>query len=357
MGLIYKILDNHVHIAGKGDVYKNSLYWSKKFEKGIGFKGLKILKGWSFRRVGDRLMIKTLLKQAKKTKFVDQIVVLAFDNVYEVDGTYRGPGQDNNDNALSTIYVSNNFVMGLCEKNPKLLPGISVHPFRDDAIEELEKHHNRAVLCKWIPSSQMIDLENEDAQPKLIKFYKKLAEINLPLLFHTGVETSIPAPVKGYDKYNDPQYIEVALEMGVTVILAHCGCSFFDILFPQDNVVNEVLKLFEKQMKQGKNWKLYADISALFSPFRKRKILNDIFSRIPASKLIYGSDFPNPAKGRKEFFLRPFLRYRKANLINRYYKISLKWLRQYYSEAECYHLFTNFHRLLEDLGRGPIVRR
>ena len=356
MDNIYKIIDNHAHIAGPGDVYKNDLYWSKKFEKGIGFKALKILKGWGFKRVGDKRMVNVLLRQTKKSSFVDYIVVLAFDNVYEVDGTCRGPDQGDKNQTLSTIYVSNRFVNELCENNPNLLFGLSIHPFRNDAIAELEKYHDKAVLCKWIASSHMIDFEDGAAQPKLEKFYKKLIELNLPLLFHTGVETSIPSPVEGYDKFNDPQYIEDALEMGVTVILAHCGCSFFDIIFPQDNVVNEVLKLFEKQKKQKKNWRLYADISALFSPFRKRKILNDIFSRIPASKLIYGSDFPNPSKGRREFFLRPFLRYRKANLINRYFKISLKWLRRYYSEAECYQIFTNFHRILAGMGRGPNIK-
>ena len=351
----YKIIDNHVHIAGPGDFYKEDLYWSKKFKKGIGFQALKILKGWIFKRVGDKLMVNTLLKQAKKMKHVDHVVVLAFDNVYEVNGTYRGPKQNNENDILSTIYVSNNFVIELCENNSNMLFGLSVHPFRDDAIEEINQYHEKAVLCKWIPSAHLLDLseENEEAQQKLKRFYKKLAEIKLPLLFHTGVETSIPAPVEGYEKFNAPKYIEIALEMGVTVILAHCGCSYFDII--QDNVVREVIELFKKQELQNKNWNLYADISALFSPFRNPGILDDIFKNIPASKLIYGSDFPNPAKGRKEFFLRPFLRFRKANLINRYFKISSKWLRKYYSQAECYHIFSSFHRLLDELGRGYLI--
>jgi len=300
-------------------------------------------------------MVDTLQKQAKKIKNVDYVVVLAFDNVYEVDGTYRGSNQSNENDILSTIYVSNNFVIDLCKNNSNMLFGLSVHPFRDDAIEEINQYHEKAVLCKWIPSAHLLDLseDNKEAQQKLKRFYKKLAEIKLPLLFHTGVETSIPASVERYEKFNAPKYIEIALEMGVTVILAHCGCSYFDII--QDNVVREVMELFKKQELQNKNWNLYADISALFSPFRNPGILDNIFKNIPASKLIYGSDFPNPAKGRKEFFLRPFLRFRKANLINRYFKISSKWLRKYYSQAECYHIFSSFHRLLDELGRGYLI--
>ena len=326
MGNTYRIVDNHVHIAGRGDMYKENLYWSEKFEEGIGFKALKVLKGWSFKPVGDHLMVNTLLKQAGKLKHVNHLIVLAFDNVYDVDGTYRGPFQDDVSKSLSTIYVSNKLVSQLCRDNEHLLLGLSVHPFRPDALEELERYKDEAVLCKWIASSQSIYMEKDNlaAQDKLIAFYQKLVEIKLPLLFHTGVETSIPAAQEGYEQFNSPKYIETALDLGVTVILAHCGCSYFDLF--QDNVVDEVIEFFKRQEEQNLNWKLYADISALFSPFRSSAILDKIFENIKPEKLIYGSDFPNPAKGRHECFLRPLLRFRKANLLNRSYKISAKWL-------------------------------
>jgi len=121
----YRIIDNHVHIAGRGDVYKKDLYWSKKFESGIGFQALKVLKGWIFTRVGDRLMVDELLKQAGKLKQVDAVVLLAFDNVYDVDGTYRGPHQEDKKKSLSTIYVSNKIVSQICQENDNILPGKS----------------------------------------------------------------------------------------------------------------------------------------------------------------------------------------------------------------------------------------
>ena len=351
----YRIIDNHVHIAGPGDLYIEDLYWHKRFEQGIGFQALKVLKGWTFKEVGDGLMLNTLHKQAKKTKKVDYVVVLAFDNVYEVDGTYRGPKQDSEDDILTSLFVSNHFVKEQCAKNSKLLFGLSVHPFRDDAIEELNKYHEKAVLCKWIPSSQMICMskENTVAQKKLVKFYKRLAEIKLPLLFHTGVESSIPSARDGFEKFNSPVYIRKALDMGVTVILAHCGCSYFDLL--QDDVVDEVIEFFKEQENPNNNWDLYADISALFSPFRNLKILKRVLSNISMEKLIYGSDFPNPAKGRKESIIRTFLRFRKANLLNRYYKISKTELKEYYSKEKYMEIFTNFHRLLDRLGRGHLI--
>ncbi len=348
----FKIIDEHVHVAGRGDIYQQDLFWSKLFENGIGFQALKILKGWSFKKVGDELMVNTLLKQANEASHVDHVTVLAFDNVYDVNGRCWGHPDAPEDQVKSTLYVSNRFVAGLCQNNPKILLGVSVHPFRNDAMEELEKYKDKAVLCKLMPSAHWVDFDNPSAREKLKKYYLKLAEIKLPLLLHTGVETSIPSSdkEKRYDKYNNPRFIERALDLGVTVILSHCGCSYFDLL--EDNFVSEALKLFEKQQTIKPEWKLYADISALFSPFRRRKILNTIFQKVPASRLIYGSDFPNPAKGRKEFFLRPFLRFSKTNLIKRYHKITLKWLAKYYSPDDTDYILTNFHRLLKELGKN-----
>ena len=44
-----------------------------------------------------------------------------------------------------------------------------MHPFRNDALDELEKYKDEALLCKWLPSSQMINLEsgNPVAEEKL----------------------------------------------------------------------------------------------------------------------------------------------------------------------------------------------
>lgn len=346
-----KIIDNHVHVAGRGDVYQYDLYWSKLFEKGIGFQALKILKGWTFKKVGDNLMINTLIKQVNEANNVDRVVVLAFDNVYDVSGKCWGPYDVAEDQVRSTLFVSNSFVDGLSLQHPKILLGISVHPYRDDALEELEKYRDKAVLCKLMPSAHWINLDNPVAHEKLEKYFKKLANLKLPLLLHTGVETSIPSSdkEKRYDRYNNPKYITMALDLGVTVILAHCGCSYFDLL--EDNFVKEALELFARLGTDKPEWKLYADISALFSPFRRRDIVETIFQKVPVSRLIYGSDFPNPAKGQKEFILRVFLRFGKRNLIKRYRKITDNWLEKYFSKDDVARIMTNFHRVLIELGK------
>jgi len=344
-----KTIDNHVHIAGPGDQYPADFYWHERFVDGPGFKGLKFLKGWWFlKKITDQLMINVLLKQTRSMKKVDYAVVLAFDHVYDVDGKRMGP----ENGSKTTMYVGNDIVDRLCREDRNLLLGLSVHPFRNDAIDELERYQENAVLCKLMASAQLIDFENPQGLDKLDKFYDKLLELKLPLLYHTGVETSIPCAEgeERHNKFNSPKWIRPALEKGVTVILAHCGSSYFSY---QDDMLDDVFELFRQIEEEGKKWNLYADISALFSPFRKWKKLNDIFTKIPKERLIYGSDFPNPAKGQKEFFLKPFFNYRNVNLIDRYYKISQRTLPKYYGRK--HGIFSNFHRLLIELGRGDII--
>ena len=356
-----RVIDMHVHLAGPGDGFPQDLRWSESFERGIGFAALKILKGWSFRRVTDDLMIETLKREALRAESLDLAVVLALDRVYDADGSSHGFEQADPALNLTTLYVSNRIVADLCRPGTKLLPGISVHPFRDDALEELDRYRDRAVLCKWLPSAQRIDFEDtrDVARVKLDRFYAKLAQLKMPLLFHAGVESSIPTTDERFDRFNNPRYIERALDLGATVIVAHCGCSYFDLI--QDNVVEETLSLFRRMKAEGKPWDLYADISALFSPFRARKILDKVFGRragsegIPPERLIYGSDFPNPARGRRELFLRPFLRYRRAKLLERGVRIADKWLTYYFDQATSDLVLTNFDRLLVSLGRGETL--
>ena len=80
----------------------------------------------------DELMVNALLRQTRTMKGVDYAVILALDNVYEVDGTCRGPGIDSEKKIFTTLFVGNEFVRDLCEQpgNSNLLFGLSVHPYR-----------------------------------------------------------------------------------------------------------------------------------------------------------------------------------------------------------------------------------
>jgi len=176
----------------------------------------------------------------------------------------------------------------LAKANDRILFGASVHPHRPDWREELDFCLEKgAVLCKWIPSSQMIN----PADPNFNKFYKKLAEHDLPLLCHCGPELTIPTSCELYTEYNNPKYLEPALDLGVTVIIAHCAMPFYDEEEYQDDF-DEFFRLFEKA--EQKNWKLYADLSAVCFPFRKDEIekVKQKLGGFAAKRLLYGSDYP-----------------------------------------------------------------
>ena len=97
-----KIIDIHAHAAGPGDK-KQGLYWHKRFADDPNFQKLKFIKGISLKKISDKLMINSLLKQTRSTvNEIDNIVILAFDNVYDVDGTFRGPAYDSGKEILGS---------------------------------------------------------------------------------------------------------------------------------------------------------------------------------------------------------------------------------------------------------------
>src|SRR6185312_14728454 len=87
------------------------------------------------------------------------------------------------------LYVSNDYVIELAKRHRKVLFGASVHPYRKDAVAEIERCvADGAVLLKWLPIVQDFDPSDERCFP----VYEALAHYKLPLLCHTGGERSLP---------------------------------------------------------------------------------------------------------------------------------------------------------------------
>ncbi len=277
------VIDVHIHFGAPKDE-QSGCYWSEEFTKQPAYYAMLLITNSLFKKVDIHLVRKHLLKVINDSKYTDKSVVLAFDQVYDENGTAL-PKKTN-------LYVPNSYIADLAKQNSRVLFGASVHPYRNDwnrALDDcLEKG---AVLCKWIPSAQMINPEHA----KCVPFYKKLVEHQLPLLCHCGPEYSIPTADHTYDEYNNPKYLRMALDEGVTVIIAHCAMPFwgiFDREYHDD--WDEFLKLFEKDEEFG--WNLYADLSAVCTPFRKKYIkeIMQMVERIPPERLLYGSDYPIP---------------------------------------------------------------
>ena len=314
------IIDVHVHFGSPRNK-ENDCFWSTQFTQSPAYIVFLLSTKSLFKKVNYKRIKKHILKTINKSKYVDKCVLLAFDRVYDKNGNVL----ENDDQ--THLYVPNDYIIDLAKSNKRILFGASINPFRKDWNEELTKClANKAVLCKWIPSSQQIDPTHEKCEA----FYKKLAEYNLPLLCHCGPEYSIPTSNERYIEYNNPKYLRRALELGVTVIIAHCALPYFwfmDTDYTDD--FKEFKKLFKEALKN--DWNLYADVSALATLLR-RPYFEEIEKLVPSDRLLFGSDFPHPVfeasyKAKIKFFswLKLFLKViMTKNLLDKNYLVFKK---------------------------------
>ena len=229
---------------------------------------------WKFGLVGEdaateRTLEELLARTVATAHPVNAAVVLAFDAVHDAEGK--------RDASRTHFEVANDYVRDVTRKYPGLLYGASIHPYRRDAVSELERvAREGAVLIKWLPITQDIDPSDTRCFP----FYDALAHLGMPLLSHTGWERTLPT---ANDRVADPALLRPALERGVTVIMAHCGTrSFYGESCHVDSFMR-MAREFEH---------CYGDTSALNLPTRAygwRRLLED--ERVRA-KLVHGSDWP-----------------------------------------------------------------
>ena len=194
------------------------------------------------------------------------LVALACDDVHEENGVRRPD--------LSRLFVPNDYVFRVAKLEPRILPGISIHPARKDALDALDASVEAgAVLLKLLPCVQIVD----PSLPKYRGFWKRMAELGLPLLAHTGGEFSLPTY---RPELQDPNCLRVPLELGVKVIAAHCGAPALP--WGKDYSL-EFLRL----RRTFPN--LYGDISALSQPTHLKTLAR---LRDDPERVLYGSDYP-----------------------------------------------------------------
>lgn len=265
------IVDMHCHVAGLG-------------AGGSGcFVSPRLLNNWRFNiylhafgvsqkeilEKGDRVVADRISETVAQSKYVSKVVLLALDGVIGADGRL--------DTNRTEVYVPNEFVADACARHTNLLFGASVNPYRPDALSRLEwaKAHG-AVLVKWIPP--VMEINPDD--PRLIPFYKKMVELKLPLLSHTGEEKSFS---RADENFGDPDKLRLPLSQGVTVIAAHLASSEN---YGGERGPDRLARL----MREHPN--LYTDISAL-TQINKPGILKEALTRPEfAGRLLYGTDFP-----------------------------------------------------------------
>jgi hypothetical protein len=265
------IVDMHCHIAGLGAGGSGCLVsprlcnnWRfNLYLRAFGVSRQEILEQ------GDGVVADRISKSVAQSKYVRRVVLLALDGIIAVNGQL--------DTNRTEVYVPDEFVAEACARHTNLLFGASVNPYRPDALARLEwARAHGAVLVKWIPP--IMEIAPDD--PKLVPFYKKLVELNLPLLSHTGQEGSFS---RATEQFGDPARLRLPLSLGVTVIAAHLASSE---KYQGERGPDRLARL----MREFPN--LYTDISAL-TQINKPGVLKEALTRPEfAGRLFYGTDFP-----------------------------------------------------------------
>ena len=285
-----RLVDFHTHVIALGTSVPDA-FVNPKMRSGVNLERLKFLIYASAADIknldnADQEYAARLSRLARGHKRHGKFRILAFDKHYHLDGSVNL--------AKTNLYVPNHYVVDLARQHPDIfLPVISVHPYRPDALEELDKWAKTGVkYIKWLPNAMGMDPASKPVEP----FYRKMKEHNMILLSHAGEEQAVEAEED--QQLGNPLRLRKPLDMGVRVIVAHAAslgtCEDLD---NREAKKANCFDLFLRLMDEPKYAGLaFGEVSAMlqfnrmpvpFSTLLKRQDLH--------SRLVNGSDYPLPA--------------------------------------------------------------
>ena len=295
------VWDMHAHLLGVGDHgtapaagindYRGSLRWPLAAAQRTFFLNAGCATGTGI----DLAYIQRLRSLVEAMPAGHKLVLLALDRWHGEDGLAS--------NERTHAWVGNRFCAAVARASPARFEWIaSVHPYRKDAVQELEQAKQwGARAVKWIPSAQGID----PASPRCDAFYAALARLGLPLLTHAGSERAAP----GDEELGNPLRLRRPLEQGVRVVVSHCASmgESRDIDRGPEGPWTDNFDLFERLMGEPAHLgRLYGDISAITQSARAGALLRRILERAGefgsgiglgdwVGRILNGSDYPLPA--------------------------------------------------------------
>lgn len=283
--------DVHVHVLGDNEKENGCFINPRGKSFWHIFQYLRFEAYLSAGQVKDKKMIDAqyithLVKLARNSKYAIRLHLLAFDKYYDRDGKVNLEKTE--------FYIPNEYVFKLSRAYSDIfIPVISVHPYRKDAVAELEKWAKKgARLVKWIPNVQGINPADENIVP----FYQAMRKFNMVLLTHSGEEYALDSHDE--DHFGNPLLLRLPLDLGVRVIIAHCASAGEneDLDNTQNGKIHN-FDLFMRLMDEKKYEELlFADISGVTQFNRMDKALATMLARNDLhSRLVNGSDYPLPA--------------------------------------------------------------
>jgi hypothetical protein len=366
----------HMHVGLLGDRWPKWGGFSSWYRRQINYRLFLFYARMDERNVSD-VNLKNAIIKTIDTCGLDKVVCLALDPVYDLWGNRRTD--------LSHVWVDNEFIIQELRKElpQKVLLGASVHPYDPGFLTRAKENLDQgAVLFKWLPSAQQIDLADDRAG----KAMRDLATIRgngrpVPLLLHVGPEYAIPTSddrTRSYDylswtwsdkvtnffrgrkKWHTPQIhkihnnIKTALDAGAIIIFAHAGLPYFTSgllgRFLEHSDFQVIKSYLDRTSKGDFRGKCYTDVSALCTPFKSR-YFRDI-NKLPPELVLYGSDFPTPAF-ELSADLGEMLKDFKAILNGQLYRIIVPQdnlldvnLRELQAAFPGHPMFTNFSQLI-----------
>ena len=284
-----RLVDFHTHIlaigTSVGDAFVNPRVLSGINIERVKFWIYESASGIQSEKKTDEEYVARLVRLARATKHRGKYHILAFDKHYKPDGIVNLE--------KTNMYVPNRYVIELGQKYPDIfLPIISVHPYRTDALQELDKWARTGVkYVKWLPNAMGMD----PANPMIEPFYKKMKEHGMILLSHAGEEQAVEAEED--QRLGNPLRLRKPLELGVRVIIAHAAslgeCDDHDNPQAKANCFDLFLRLMDEPKYAGL---VFGEISAMLQFNRMPVPLATLLKRPDLhSRLVNGSDYPLPA--------------------------------------------------------------
>ena len=287
-----KLLDHHTHILGTGAgntgafIHKNMTSWLHPISriKYSVYLNAAYIKDES--RL-DQEYLERLIDLIKNSPKKSRYFILGFDKNHTPDGKANLEKTE--------FYIPNEYIHSLSQEHKDIfLPAVSIHPYRKDAIQELEKWGEKGVrLIKWLPNAMGID----PSHPKTTIYYQTMKKYGMTLLTHTGEEQAVKT--EEGQRYGNPLLLRKPLDMGVPVIAAHCASLGDDLDLDAEEKDTRVssfdlfLRLMDEKKYEGL---LYGEISTM-TQFNRltRPIITMLDREDLHHRLVNGSDYPLPA--------------------------------------------------------------
>jgi len=282
-------VDVHCHVFGTGDS-GSGLWFNPALERIV--QPQRYVQRLFFLNAGcvrdapgnvDASVVDRLLNQCDALPRGYRLLLLAFDWARDSAGA---PMLEQ-----STFYVPDRYAASLARQHPDRFEwAASIHPLAPDALARLDKAAaDGARAIKWLPSAQNID----PASPRCDAFYRRQAELKLPLLTHAGDERA----VRGHDEsLGNPLRLRRPLDAGVRVIVAHCASLGTGADLDRSGappVANFALfaRLFDTSAYRDH---LYGDLSAVTQGNRIDVLVTLLERTDWHPRLLNGSDYPLP---------------------------------------------------------------